>query len=89
MGSMSVIHDKVGIAHMGHPSAPYLSLGIRLSHPIDSGSLLVSPSMEILLIWHFQVLPGKAEGHLRTVAPCFLCPMCSSGGPCLGHVLFN
>ena len=35
---MFVVHDGVDMAHMGHPSAPYLSLGIRLSHPIDSGS---------------------------------------------------
>ena len=38
MGSVLVVHDGVGMAHMGHPSAPYLSLGIRLSHPIDSGA---------------------------------------------------
>ena len=30
------------VAHMGRPSAPYLSLGIRLSHLIDLGSTLVS-----------------------------------------------
>ena len=37
------IHDGVGIAHMGHLTAPYLSLNSRLSHLIDSGSPLVSP----------------------------------------------
>ena len=38
------------MVHMGHPSAPYLSLGIRLSRPIDLGSPLVSPLMEIPLL---------------------------------------
>ena len=43
LGSVLVVHDGVGMAHMGHPFAPYLSLGARLSRPIDSGSPLVSP----------------------------------------------
>ena len=38
-----VIHDGDGMAHMGHPTAPYLSLGSHLSRPIDSRSSLVSP----------------------------------------------
>ena len=32
---MLIVHDRVGVAHLGRPSAPYLSLGVRLSHPID------------------------------------------------------
>ena len=59
------------MAHMVHPSAPYLSLGIRLSRPIDSGSPLVSPGGDPI-VGPFQVPPGKAEGRLRAVAPCFL-----------------
>ena len=39
----SFVRDGVGMAHMGHPFALYLSLGVRLSRLIDSGSLLVSP----------------------------------------------
>ena len=27
-GPMLVIHDGVGMAYMGHPFAPYLSLGV-------------------------------------------------------------
>ena len=36
----SIIHDGVGITRMGHPTAPYLSLGSGLSHPIDLGDPL-------------------------------------------------
>ena len=43
MGSVSVIRDRVGIACMGHPTSPYLSLSTRLSCSIDSGSLLFFP----------------------------------------------
>jgi hypothetical protein len=42
MGSMLIVRDGVSMAHMGRPSAPYPSLGIRLSRPIDLGGLLVS-----------------------------------------------
>ena len=38
-----VIHDGDGMAHMGRPTAPYLSLGSRLRCSIDSGSPFVSP----------------------------------------------
>ena len=38
--SGSVIHDGVGITHMGHPTAPYPSLGSGPSHPIDLGDPL-------------------------------------------------
>ena len=43
MGSVSVIHDRVGVARMGHPTAPYLSLSSHLGHAIDLGGPLVSP----------------------------------------------
>ena len=43
MESRSVVCDGVGIAHMGHPTAPNLTLDSRLSHPINSGDPLVSP----------------------------------------------
>ena len=65
---MLIIHDGVGMAHMGRPSAPYLALGILLSHPIDSGSPFVSPSGDPI-IGPFQVLPGKVESYLRAIAP--------------------
>ena len=73
------------MAHMGHPSAPYLSLGVRLSCPIDLGSPLVSPGGDPVF-GPFQVPLGKAEGRLRAVALCFLRPACGSGGPYPGHV---
>ena len=38
-----VIHDGDGMAHMGRPTAPYLSLDSCLSCPIDLGSPSVSP----------------------------------------------
>ena len=40
---MLVVRDRVGMAHMRHLSAPYLSLVIRLSFPIDLGSVGVCP----------------------------------------------
>ena len=39
---MLVVHDGVGMAHMGRPFAPYLSLSIFLSRSIDLGSPMVS-----------------------------------------------
>ena len=87
MGSVSVIRDGVGIARMGHPTAPYPSLGSQLSHPSTQvarwsfldGDPIGGP---------FQTLPGMAEGHLHAVAPYFLCSGCDSGGPYLGHIPF-
>ena len=73
------------MAHMGRSSAPYLSLDVCLSRPIDSGSPLVSPGGDTV-VGPFQVPPEKAEGRLRAVAPCFLRPACGSGGPYPGHV---
>ena len=43
MGSVLVVRDRVVMAHMGCPSAPYPSLSIHLSQLIDSGGPLVSP----------------------------------------------
>ena len=49
MGSVSVIRDGVGIAHMGHPTAPYLSL--QSPEPSDQLRWPVGLSlMEILLV---------------------------------------
>ena len=43
MGSVFVIRDGVGIARMGHPTAPYPFLDSRPSHLIDLGDQLASP----------------------------------------------
>ena len=40
------------MAHMGRPSTPYLCLGVHLSHSIDLGSPLVSPSGDPV-VWAF------------------------------------
>ena len=45
---MLIVRDGVGMAHMGHPFARYLSLGVRLSRLIHSGNPLVSPG------WRFH-----------------------------------
>ena len=55
---MLVVHDKVGMAYMGHPFAPYLSLGVFLSCSIDLGSPMVSPSGDPI-VW---VFPSPAWG---------------------------
>jgi hypothetical protein len=46
---MLVIHDGVGMAYMGCPFAPYLSLSVFLSHSIDLGRSMVSPSGDPIL----------------------------------------
>ena len=72
MGSALVVRDGVGVACMGRPSAPYLSLGVRLSHPIDSGSLLVSPRQRS----YCWALPSLAwEGGEPPTRSCALFPM--------------
>ena len=43
MGFVFVVHDGDGMAHMGRPVAPYLSLGSHLGRLIGSGSPSVSP----------------------------------------------
>jgi len=73
MGSMSVIHDGVTVARLGHPTT-------QVAH---WSSLDENPNGR-----PFQTLPRKAEGHLHVVAPCFLRLGCGSGGPYSGHVLF-
>ena len=40
MESGSVIRDGVGTTHMGHPTAPYMSLNSGTSRLIDLGELL-------------------------------------------------
>ena len=40
MESGSVVHDRVIITRMGHPTTPYPSLGSGLSCPIDLGDPL-------------------------------------------------
>ena len=39
---MLVVRDRVGMAHMGRPFAPYLSLDVFVSRSIDLGSPMVS-----------------------------------------------
>jgi len=62
--SGSVVRDGVGITHVGHPAAPYLSLGSGPSHPIDLGELLASPRWRFRR-WTPHTLPGKAEAKAR------------------------
>ena len=76
------------MAHMGHPSAPYLSLSIRLSHPIDSESPLVSPRRRSYC-WALPSLAWEGGGPLACGCAFFPRPVCGSGGPCLGHVPSN
>ena len=40
MESGSIVRDGVGITRMGHPTAPYTSLGSGPSRPIDLGDPL-------------------------------------------------
>ena len=46
---MPIVRDRVGIAYMGRPFAPYLSLGVFLSRSIDLGSLMISPGGDPIL----------------------------------------
>ena len=70
---MLVVHDEVSMAHMGHPSAPYLSLDVRLSCWIDSESLLVSPSGDPI-IWALPSPAWEHEGSLARSGALFLAP---------------
>ena len=38
--SRSIVRDRVDVTRMGHPTAPYPSLGSGLSHPINLGDPL-------------------------------------------------
>ena len=49
---MLVVHDGVGMTYMGHPFAPYLSLGVFLCRSIDLGSPMVSPDGDPV-VWVF------------------------------------
>ena len=69
---MLVVRDAVGMAYMGRPFAPYLSLDVFLSHSINLGSPMVSPGGDPV-VWVFQVPPREAESPLRVVALCFSC----------------
>ena len=81
MGSVFVIHDGDGMAHMGRPTAPYLSLGIHLSRPIDLGSLLVSPLMEISLFGPFK----SCLGRQRAVCVRLCLVSCARHAVVVGH----
>ena len=70
---MLVIRDRVGMAHMGCPSGPYLSLGVRLSRPIDSGSPLVSPGGDPI-VWAFPSPAWEGEGPPTRSGTLFLVP---------------
>ena len=43
VGSRSIVHDGASVTYMGHPTAPYPSLGSGPSHSIDLGDLPASP----------------------------------------------
>ena len=58
---MLIVHDRVDMAHMGRPFAPYLSLDVRLSHPIDSESPLVSSGWRSRS-WAFPSPAWEGEG---------------------------
>ena len=52
MKSESIIRDRVSITRMGHPTAPYPSLGSELTCPIDLGDPLA------------QDLPAEIEDEI-------------------------
>ena len=58
---MLIVHDGVGMAYMGHPFAPYLSLGVFLSHSINLGSPMVSPSGDPIVLGFFKSCLGGRE----------------------------
>ena len=55
---MLVVRDGTGMAYMGRPFAPYLSLGVFLSRSVDLGSPMVSPGGDPI-VW---VFPSPAWG---------------------------
>ena len=59
MESGSVVHDEVGITGIGHPTAPYPSLGSGRSHPIDFGRPAGLSSMEILPVGPSKPFLGR------------------------------
>ena len=70
---MLVVHDGVGMACMGCPSALYLSLGIRLGRLIDSGSPLVSPGGDPVA-WVFPSPALEGGGPPTRSGALFLAP---------------
>ena len=69
---MLVIRDGVGMAYMGRPFAPYLSLGVYL----ERFDRLRGPnglSRRRSRFGVFQVWPGEAGSHPRAMALWFLC----------------
>ena len=61
---MLVVRDGVGLAYMGRPFAPYLSLDVFLSHSINLGSPTVSPGGDPV-VWVF-LSPAWGGGELPT-----------------------
>ena len=53
-GPVLVVRDRVGMAYMGRPFAPYLSLDVFLSCSIDLGSPMVSPSEDPVVLGFFK-----------------------------------
>ena len=70
---MLVVYDGVGLAHMGHLFAPYLSIDVRLSHPIESGSPLVSPGGDPI-VWAFPSPAWEGGGPPTCSGALFLAP---------------
>ena len=58
---MLVVCDGVGMAYMGRPFAPYLSLGVFLSHSINLGSPMVSPGGDPVVLGFFKSCLGGGE----------------------------
>ena len=71
---MLVVRDGVGMAYMGRPFAPYLSLSGFLSRSIDLGSPMVSPGGDPV-VWFFPSPIWEAESRLRVVVFCFSRPV--------------
>ena len=70
---MLVVRDGVSMAHMGRPFAPYLSLGVFLSRPIDSGSPMVSPGQRSRS-WAFPSPAWEGGGPPARGGALFLMP---------------
>ena len=58
---MLVVRDGVGMAYMGHPFAPYLSLGVFLSCSINLGGLIFSPGRDPV-VWVFSSIAWEGGG---------------------------
>ena len=71
---MLVVRDRVNMAYMGHPFAPYLSLGV-FSELFDRLGKPDGLSRRRSHFGFFQVLPVDAEGCLRVVTLRFSRPV--------------